>query len=46
VVIRKIELGQKGTYYRALVGPLAGNEASELCSGLKAAGGQCLIQRN
>ena len=45
-VIRKVELGGKGTYYRAMVGPLAGNEATELCSGLKAAGGQCLIQRN
>jgi sporulation related protein len=45
-VIRKVELGEKGTYYRAMVGPLVGNEASELCSGLKAAGGQCLIQRN
>ena len=27
-VIRKVELGAKGTYYRAMVGPLAGNEAS------------------
>ncbi len=45
-VIRKVELGGKGTYYRAMVGPLAGNEATELCTGLKAAGGQCLIQRN
>jgi hypothetical protein len=45
-VIRKVELGEKGTYYRAMVGPLAGNEASELCSGIKSAGGSCLIQRN
>jgi hypothetical protein len=45
-VIRKVELGDKGTYYRAMIGPLAGNEATELCTGLKAAGGQCLIQRN
>ena len=45
-VIRKVELGDKGTYYRAMIGPLAGNEATELCSGLKAAGGECLIQRN
>jgi hypothetical protein len=45
-VIRKVELGDKGTYFRAMIGPLAGNEATELCSGLKAAGGQCLIQRN
>jgi hypothetical protein len=45
-VIRKVDLGDKGTYYRAMIGPLAGNEATELCTGLKAAGGQCLIQRN
>jgi hypothetical protein len=45
--IHKVDLGAKGTYYRAMVGPFANaNEAGELCSGLKAAGGQCLIQRN
>ena len=45
-VIRKVEIGGKGTYYRAMVGPLAGNEASTLCGGIKSAGGSCLIQRN
>ena len=46
-LIHKVELGDKGTYYRAMVGPFANaNEANELCSGLKAAGGQCIIQRN
>ena len=46
-LIHKVDLGAKGTYYRAMVGPFANaNEAGELCSGLKAAGGQCLIQRN
>jgi hypothetical protein len=46
-LIHKVELGAKGTYYRAMVGPFASaNEANELCSGLKAAGGQCIIQRN
>ncbi len=45
--VRKVELGQKGTFYRAMVGPFANaSEAVELCTGLKAAGGQCLIQRN
>ncbi len=47
VLIHKVELGAKGTYYRAMVGPFASaNEASTLCSGLKAAGGQCIVQRN
>jgi len=46
-LIRKVDLGAKGIYYRAMVGPFAtGNEARELCSSLKAAGGQCIIQRN
>jgi hypothetical protein len=44
--IHRVDLGAKGTYYRALVGPYAsGNEATEVCSSLKAAGGQCIIQR-
>ena len=47
VSIHKVDLGAKGTYYRAMVGPFAtANEASTLCSGLKAAGGQCIVQRN
>ena len=45
--VLKVELGSKGTYYRAMVGPFANaSEAAELCSSLKSAGGQCLIQRN
>jgi sporulation related protein len=45
--IHKADLGAKGTYYRAMVGPFANaSEASQLCSSLKAAGGQCLVQRN
>ena len=45
--VHKVELGDKGTYYRAMVGPFASaNEAAELCTSLKAAGGQCLISRN
>jgi SPOR domain len=47
VLIHKVELGAKGTYYRAMVGPFANaGDASALCSSLKAAGGSCLIQRN
>ena len=45
--VHKVDLGAKGTYYRARVGPFAtANEAAELCTSLKAAGGQCLVQRN
>jgi len=36
-----------GIYYRALVGPFASPEkAARLCSGLKAAGGDCIIEKN
>jgi hypothetical protein len=46
-MVRRADLGAKGVYYRALVGPFAsGEQATELCSKLKAAGGSCLIQKN
>ncbi len=46
-IVRRADLGAKGIYYRALVGPFASmEEAAGLCSSLKAAGGNCLIQRN
>jgi hypothetical protein len=46
-VIRRADLGSKGTYYRAMVGPFdSAGEADRFCSGLKRAGGQCLILRN
>jgi hypothetical protein len=45
--IHRVDLGAKGTYYRAMVGPFANaGEAGQLCSSLKAAGGQCLVQKN
>jgi hypothetical protein len=46
-VIRRADLGAKGVYYRAMVGPFASAEqAGSLCTSLKAAGGNCLVQRN
>jgi len=46
-VIRRADLGEKGIYYRALVGPFASTEeAAQLCSSLKAAGQNCIVQRN
>ena len=47
LIIRRADLGAAGIYYRALVGPFASAEkAAKLCSGLKAAGGDCIIQKN
>jgi hypothetical protein len=46
-IIRRADLGAKGVYYRALVGPFASaEEAASMCSSLKAAGGSCLVQKN
>jgi cell division protein FtsN len=46
-LIRRADLGAKGVYYRALVGPFASAEqATAMCSGLKSAGGSCIVQRN
>lgn len=45
--IRRADLGDKGVYYRVQVGPFASaDQASELCSSLKSAGGQCVVQKN
>jgi hypothetical protein len=46
-IIRQADLGAKGVYYRALVGPYASmDQAAAMCSRLKAAGGTCIVQRN
>lgn len=48
VVVKRVDLGEKGIYFRAYAGPFtSSDQATQVCSGLKAAGGpQCLIQRN
>ena len=46
-VIRRADLGDRGVYYRAMVGPFgSADEASQFCGNLKTAGGQCIVQRN
>ena len=46
-LIKRADLGDKGVYYRAMVGPFGSSEeASQFCGSLKSAGGQCVIQRN
>ena len=45
-VIKRADLGEKGVYYRAMVGPFGTpDEAVQLCNSLKTAGGQCLVQK-
>ena len=46
-LIKRADLGEKGVYYRAMVGPFGSpDEASQFCGNLKTAGGQCVVQRN
>jgi sporulation related protein len=46
-IIRRADLGAKGIFFRAMVGPFgSSDQATELCSNLKAAGGSCLVQKN
>jgi hypothetical protein len=46
-LIKRADLGEKGVYYRAMVGPFGTpDEASQFCGSLKTAGGQCVVQRN
>jgi hypothetical protein len=45
--IRRADLGDKGVYYRAQIGPFANAAAANtFCDNLKAAGGQCIVQKN
>jgi hypothetical protein len=48
VLVKRVDLGEKGVYYRAFAGPFSSaDQATQVCNNLKAAGGpQCLIQRN
>jgi len=45
--VRRADLGAKGVYYRAMVGPfVSAEQANELCSNLKASGASCIVQKN
>jgi hypothetical protein len=45
-IVQRADLGAKGIFYRAMVGPFASaSAADQFCSSLRAAGGQCIVQR-
>src|ERR1043166_4261759 len=45
--IKRVTIPDKGTFYRANVGPFATqSEANHFCSNLKIVGGQCIVQKN
>jgi hypothetical protein len=45
-VFRRKDLGNKGVFFGAQVGPFSREGAAHLCEQLKSAGGSCMIQRN
>ena len=46
-IVRRTDLGAKGVYYRAMVGPFASmQKAAGMCARLNTVGGDCLVQRN
>jgi hypothetical protein len=46
-VIKRADLGDKGIYYRAMVGPFGtSDEAAQFCNSLRGAGGQCFVPKN
>jgi cell division septation protein DedD len=46
-LIRRVELGKKGIFYRAQIGPFdTVEQAKQLCAKLKSAGGHCMVQKN
>jgi hypothetical protein len=45
-MIKRVDLGEKGVYYRALIGPCGtSGEAAEFGGNLKSAGGRCVLER-
>ena len=46
-IVRRADLGAQGIYYRDMVGPFgSAGDANQFCGSLKAAGGQCIVQKN
>src|SRR5262249_6885100 len=45
--VKRVDLGAKGIYYRAMIGPFASaSEARQFCSDFKSSGGQCIVPSN
>ena len=45
-IVTRADLGERGVYYRAQVGPFASaDEAAGLCNSLKEVGGRCVVER-
>ncbi|MEP9347692.1 SPOR domain-containing protein [Xanthobacter sp. KR7-225] len=45
--VRKADLGERGVFYRAQVGPFASrDQANDLCQALRGQGGDCIVNKN
>jgi hypothetical protein len=44
--VQRVDLGDRGVYFRVRVGPFASDNAQSLCSQIKSAGGDCILARN
>jgi hypothetical protein len=42
--VRSANVGNKGTYYRAQIGPVSTSQAKQICGDLKAVGAECFVQ--
>ena len=46
-LIRRVELGKKGIFYRTQIGPFdTVEQAKQLCAKLKSVGGHCMVQKS
>ena len=43
VSIQRADLGDKGVFYRARIGPFSAADAKRLCDDIKVSGGDCLL---
>lgn len=43
--VETADLGAKGTFYRIQAGPIAKSSADNICNGIKAKGGSCLVKK-
>jgi cell division septation protein DedD len=44
--LQPVTLPDRGTFYRVRIGQPSQGDATTLCTNLKAAGGDCIVQRN
>lgn len=46
LVVKQVDLGDRGTYYRVMAPAATMSDANTLCGNIKSAGGDCLVRSN